>query len=299
MGVPRKSLVVATFNYGATLCDETAQYLMDLMGELRAHPAIEDRAYRLPNINTTPIDMGRNIAVENALAHRADYLLMIDSDMAPDLYVDVQGKPHPQHPAAKRFFASSLDWMLGRPEPTVVAAPYCGPPPHENVYVFRWGNKRSGCPGPQFGLEQYSRFEAAGLTGIQEAAALPTGLMLIDMRVFAGWTPPWFYYEFNRSCTEKQTTEDVAFSRDLLVRGFKGYCNWDAWAGHVKRVVVGKPTFVKPDDDVLGEIKKGMNFYRRVRQEVEPEAAPPAEPVNRVAAAVNGAGGGHGAGHAR
>jgi hypothetical protein len=156
--------------------------------------------------------------------------------------------------------------MLARPEPTVVAAPYCGPPPHENIYVFRWANKQSNCPGPQFGVAQYSREEAVGMRGIVEAAALPTGCMLLDMRIFANWRDPYFYYEFNRDCTDKDSTEDVTFSRDLLVHGFKGYCNWDAWAGHVKTKVVGKPTLVKPDDDVLAEIKKSMNFYARIRE---------------------------------
>lgn len=296
MGVPKRSLIIATFNYGGVVCQETCDYLIDVCGELRAHPAIQERSYRLPNINTTPVDMARNIAVANARHHGADYLLMVDSDMAPDLYVGVDGAPHPEYPAARRFLTSSLDWMLARDEPTVVAAPYCGPPPHENVYVFRWGNKESHCPGPQFGVEQYGRQEAAGLTGVREAAALPTGLMLIDMRIFKTWKPPYFYYEFNADCTQKQTTEDVAFSRDLLAYGFKGYCNWDAWAGHVKRKVVGKPTLVKPNDDVLGEVKKAMNFYRRIRQEGEadgsvlpPAVADRADPVKSCSFTLNGA----------
>jgi hypothetical protein len=266
MSLPKRSLMIATFNYGNVACQGTIDYLIDVCFEARNHPVFENRVYRLPNINTTPVDMARNRAVYNAIGHGVDYLLMIDSDTVPDLYVDADGSPHPDEPNARRFLTSSIEWMLARPEPTVVAAPYCGPPPHENVYVFRWANKQSDCPGPQFGVAQYSREEAIGMSGIQEAAALPTGCMLIDMRIFKNWKPPFFYYEFNADCTNKDTTEDVAFSRDLLVYGFKGYCNWDSWCGHVKSKTVGKPTLVRPDDHVLAEIKKSMNFYKRIRE---------------------------------
>jgi hypothetical protein len=118
------------------------------------------------------------------------------------------------------------------------------------------------------------------------------------MRIFKNWKPPFFYYEFNADCTNKDTTEDVAFSRDLLVYGFKGYCNWNAWCGHVKSKTVGKPTLVRPDDHVLAEIKKSMNFYKRIREAdaslpqlpqasataADAVAEQPSELANRIAA---------------
>ncbi len=263
----KRSLLICTFNYGGHADQSVIDYLLDLQTESDQHPAFgKERTFRL-NFNTTPLDMARNRAVVNAEANNVDYLMMIDSDMFPDLHIDPSGKPIKEVPNAKPFFTSSINWMMDNPEPTVVAAPYCGPPPVENCYVFRWGAKQSHCPPPNFRVEQYGREEAAGMTGITEVAALPTGVMLIDMRVFKNWSHPRFYYEFtDKRCIDKASTEDVTFSRDMLALGFKCYCNWDAWAGHNKTKVVGKPLIVKPDDDVLPEIKKGMNFYKRIRE---------------------------------
>ncbi len=265
----KRSLLITTFNYGGRADQSVIDYLLDLSMEAGNHPSFgHDRVFRM-NFNSTPLDMLRNRAVVNAEANGVDYLMMIDSDMAPDLHLDASGKAIKHFPNAKRFFTSSIDWMLAHDEPTVVAAPYCGPPPIENCYVFRWGSKQSHCPGPQFGVHQYGRDEAALMTGIQEAAALPTGVMLIDMRVFRNWKHPRFYYEYtDERCIDKASTEDVTFSRDMLAQGFKCYCNWDAWAGHNKHKVVGKPEIVCPDDDVLPQIKKGirMNFYKRIRE---------------------------------
>jgi glycosyltransferase involved in cell wall biosynthesis len=263
----KRSLLITTFNYGGRADQSLIDYMIDLNMETGNHPAFGfDRVYRL-NFNTTPLHMARNRAVVNAEENGIDYLMMLDSDMAPDLHIDHTGKPIKEYPNAKPFFTSSINWMLDRPEPTVVAAPYCGPPPRENMYVFRWGAKQSDCPGPNFSVDQYSREEAAGITGIKEVAALPTGVILIDMRVFKNWSHPRFYYEYtDERCVEKASTEDVTFSRDTLALGYKAYCNWDAWAGHNKFKCVGKPHFVQPDDDVLPKIKEGMNFYKRIRE---------------------------------
>jgi len=63
----------------------------------------------------------------------------------------------------------------------------------------------------------------------------------------------WFYYEYETSdngvCYEdrKGSTEDVTATRDVAMAGLitLGYnpihVNWDAWAGHVKPKIVGKP----------------------------------------------------------
>jgi hypothetical protein len=270
----KRSLVICTFNYGGTCHQGVVDYIADLLSEIHDHPVFGlDKTGRL-NVNTTPVDMARNRAIVNCEEYNADYCLMIDSDMMPDLYLDINGKPKEGSPNAKKFFTSSINWMLEQDYPTIVAAPYCGPPPHENIYVFQWSNRMSDDPNPNFSVGQYNRTEAALMEGITPVAALPTGLMLIDMRVFKKWPHPRFYYEFtDQRCVEKASTEDVTFSRDALLLGNKYYggkpichCNWDAWAGHVKEKVVGKPSFVRPDDDVLETIKKGMNFYARIRQ---------------------------------
>jgi len=103
----------------------------------------------------------------------------------------------------------------------------------------------------------YDRHTAVKMAGIQECAALPTGLIMYDMRVFELTEPkspedkPWFYYEWkDHFCADKASTEDVTQTRDSSLVGTQklGYnpvfCNWDAWAGHWKPKCVGKPVFI-------------------------------------------------------
>src|SRR5262249_2426190 len=147
------------------------------------------------------------------------------------------------------FWDTTLEFMLAHNGPCVVAAPYCGPAPHENVYVFRWASFQTGHPNPDNRLEAYTREEAAGLKSIQRAAALPTGLIMIDMRAIEAIKPPYFYYEWKtQEEMQKASTEDVTFTRDLAFAGIPIYCNWGAWAGHWKMKCVGKPHIIGPDD---------------------------------------------------
>ncbi len=211
-----------------------------------------------------PITATRNESIEWAKKIGVDVLIMVDSDMTPDLYVGVD-------PLAKPFFASSFDKLYKHYDqgPIAIVAPYCGPPGHprtggwENVYVFKWQNMHSDEPQrEEYKLDPFERDEASRLTGFTEVAAGPTGLCMIDMRVFQYMTHPYFYYQYEGdgelcpTChqhkpgpqAQKSTTEDVAFFRDMniAVQDAKGYapvlCNWDAWAGHNKPKCVGKPT---------------------------------------------------------
>jgi hypothetical protein len=205
----------------------------------------------------TPITMVRNQAVRAALEQKVDILIMLDNDMFPDM-----DAVHRKAPA--KFWESSIEFMLNHWEkgPCIIAAPYCGPPPHENVYVFQWGTIASHDPddGSKFKLQQYSREEAAEMGGIKEAAALPTGLCMFDMRIFSGYKcpdtgvdkkllPPWFYYEWDDEfATGKASTEDVTMTRDCSLMGIPVYCNWDAWACHIKQKAVGRPHILRPQD---------------------------------------------------
>jgi hypothetical protein len=180
-----------------------------------------------------------------------DVLVMVDSDMKPDV---LGGQP-----GSQPFFKSSFDFLVNHyaKGPVCIGAPYCGPPPMENVYVFRWNNWASENPNPDFQLEMYDRHTAVKLAGIQECAALPTGLIMYDMRCFALTEPktesdkPWFYYEWkDKYHADKASTEDVTQTRDLSLVGTQrlGYnpvfCNWDAWAGHWKPKCVSKPQVI-------------------------------------------------------
>lgn len=178
-------------------------------------------------------------------------MVMVDSDMKPDI---LGGQP-----GSQPFFKSSFDFLVNHyaKGPVCIGAPYCGPPPMENVYVFRWNNWASENPNPDFQLEMYDRHTAVKLAGIQECAALPTGLIMYDMRCFSLTEPktesdkPWFYYEWkDKYHADKASTEDVTQTRDLSLVGTQrlGYnpvfCNWDAWAGHWKPKCVSKPQVI-------------------------------------------------------
>ncbi|NJL70215.1 MAG: hypothetical protein HC888_00780 [Candidatus Competibacteraceae bacterium] len=201
----------------------------------------DDRIARVGKVSLddTPITMTRNRAARLAVEKNYDYLLMIDSDMCPDMYRE-KGD----------FWKISWEFMLSqRDRPSMIAAPYCGPPPNENVYVFRWAKRQSGHPNADLSLDQFNREEAAKFIGIHPVDALPTGLILIDTNCFRQMPKPWFEYEWTDEYrSNKASTEDVFFSRNASLLGMGVYCNWDCWAGHHKRKLVGKPELLYSDD---------------------------------------------------
>jgi hypothetical protein len=243
---------IVTFSYGgnggiSSEVPDIREWMVPLVASASKDPRIDN--IRIWNLADTPITMTRNRAVLQAREFGVDVLVMVDSDMKPDMLPD--GKP---------FFQSSFDFLVEHYHkgPCVIGAPYCGPPPVECVYVFRWNNMQSYNPNPDFQLEMYDRHTAVKMSGIQECAALPTGLIMYDMRAFELTEPraendkPWFYYEWkDKFAAEKASTEDVTQTRDLSLVGTQklGYnpvfCNWDAWAGHWKPKCVGKPQFLE------------------------------------------------------
>lgn len=215
----------------------------------------------------TPIPMMRNLACFKAIRAGVDVLIMIDSDTVPDLYAG-------HDPTAKKFWDSSFEFLYEHHAkgPCVVMAPYGGPPPDpvlggsENMYMFRWRTKRNDPDAPMFSLEQFTREEAAAMGGISEVAAGPTGLVMIDLRCLSShldpagpnetWErldPPWFFYEYPddnlpvKYQIQKCSTEDVVFTRNLSMIGVPQFTNWDAWAGHYKPYLVGKPMVITPE----------------------------------------------------
>ena len=228
------NVLFARFPYGNQENPDCTDWLINTTIKAMKDPRIgEVKHWR---INDTPITMGRNRCVKEALACNTDVLCMIDSDMGPDL-PDILG--------AKPFWDTSFDFLLDHHGPCAIAAPYCGPPPFENVFIFQWASAQSDHPNVDLKLSQYTREQAYSMGGIQSVAALPTGLILIDMRVFARLVHPYFYYEYtDKQETHKASTEDVAFTRDMTLAGVPIYCNWDSWAGHWKWKKVGKPEYL-------------------------------------------------------
>jgi hypothetical protein len=234
--MPKYNVAVARFPYGGFEHTRCVDWLVKTVLKLKADKRVGDV---IPIVeNDTPITMTRNAACLKARKQGADYLLMLDNDMAPD------------HEGTAPFWDSSWEFLLRhRDRPGMIAAPYCGPPPHENVYVFRWRNPANNHPDdPDFKLEQYTREEAAERIGIEEVAALPTGLLLMDIRALDAVAPPWFYYDYPDDYqAQKASTEDVVFTRNCSFAGVPVYCNWDSWAGHVKQRIVGKPRILTAD----------------------------------------------------
>jgi hypothetical protein len=218
-----------------------------------------------------PITMVRNGYVEKARKAGCQLLLMVDSDQNPNHHLGESWY--------KPFFPEAFNALYEHYEkgPLVIGAPYCGPPGSgENTYVFFWENHGIRGDETAFKMEQYPRAIAAQMRGIQPVAALPTGMILFDMRIFGlldvnrkskeqvleefkggriGMTEAlrciqdgYFYYEWtDHTASDKASTEDVTATRDMSIIGQVqlGYnpvlCAWDSWVGHMKPMCVGKP----------------------------------------------------------
>lgn len=227
-------VLFARFPFGNQEVPDVTDWMIETVIKAKADARISE--VRHMRLNDTPITMTRNKVIKAAQQDGADFVVMIDSDMKPDLAI----------PGAKPFWPTAFDFAVQHRGPCVVGVPYCGPPPHENVYVFRWAHVQDGHPNADLRIDQYPREDAAARAGFEEVAALPTGLILIDMRAIASLKPPYFEYEYQDPPfnTVKATTEDVYFTRNLSLAGVPQYVLWDAWAGHHKRKVVGKPTIL-------------------------------------------------------
>lgn len=257
--IPRKlKVLIATFPYGgngasASEHPDIRNWLIETIPKIKADERVEQVA--IATFNDTPITMTRNAAVAMARDEHFDVLLMIDSDQSPDMDVGHHAGEVPFWDAAFGFLYEHYDRG-----PVAIGSPYTGPPPNENVYVFRWRNPASNDPSEIHSLEQYTREEAFEMTGIQECAALPTGLIMFDVRLFELTEPEqdgddsWFYYEYrDKYQSAKCSTEDVTATRDLAMIGQEilGYnpihCAWSSWAGHWKPKCVGRPLLLTQD----------------------------------------------------
>lgn len=222
----------------------SSQWVIDVATRMAKDPRISEVIHWVKS--DTPITMVRNEAMKYAKSEKVDVLVMIDSDMNPD---HISAEVRSERP----FWDSSFDyyWKHYDRGPMLIAAPYVGPAPYELPYIFHWKNRESGHPNPDWQLEMFSREQASERTGFEEVPALPTGLILIDMRVIEPMQykgrmvtlpPPYFYYAFtDKFETHKAMTEDVAFTRDCHLLGVHVLVNWDAWACHVKLKHCGKP----------------------------------------------------------
>lgn len=251
MATKRKlNLYVVCFPYsgnstGSSLSWPTTEWLVREMIRLKTDEKFTSRIdeIRLAGLANTPVTMVRNLAIKQAQEAGYDLVLMVDSDMHPDVHVG-------EHPDAVPFLDAAFDYIYEHYDqgPNFVAAPYGGAPPHENVFGFTFEQLSNLGDEAPFELRQYLRSEVIPFTGIQDAAAAATGVILYDIRCFDYINPPYFQYEWTdetQSC--KASTEDVQNTRDIAVSVQKnlGYnpCKiaWSSWAGHLKVWCVKKP----------------------------------------------------------
>ena len=233
----------------------SSQYVIDLVPELMKDDRISDFDHWYKS--DTPITMVRNGCVFEAKQRKIDYILMIDSDMSPD---SVPGAPKFWQTAWEfamqcrlreeiatdpRLGKSALtpDKLFRAHPPITIAAPYCGPPPREECYIMQWHSNETGGANLNTYLAPMDRDEAASHKGIEEVAALPTGLILYDIRVFDRLTPPWYEYEYEDKPynTRKASTEDIYQTRNASMQGLPQFAAWDCWAYHIKPKFVPKP----------------------------------------------------------
>ena len=265
---PRKParVLFARFPFGRADDPDTTDWLVETVLKAKADPRVAEVLHW--RIDDTPITLGRNRCLEAAKRAGADLVVMVDSDMKPDAYLASNPNRLGADPLARPFWDTSFDFWWRHDGPCLVAAPYCGPPPHENVYVFRWATYESDNPNTDLRLEQYPREEAAQRHGIEEAAALPTGLILIDLRALDTIKPPYFRYEWtDRTESEKASTEDVVFTRDISLAGVPNYVTWGSWAGHWKRKCVGRPALLTVDavrEQFIDAVLRGQRSDERL-----------------------------------
>jgi len=288
MVVQKVDVLIAMFSYAgnggvSAILPEIAFWHTETAMKMKADPRIGRMVTR--RYGDIPLTMERNRVVKDAKEGGFDIIVMLDSDNVPDGYL---GK----RPWAQPFWDSSFDFAferLMRGIPSVVCAPYCGPPPHpvnggeENVYVFHATNDRSDEGAPGYRFEAYSRQHAAQMRGIQEISAGPTGVILyttsafdlmpIDRRpmseiladLVAGTINPveaerklkmqsWFWYEFtDQYQTQKASTEDVTNTREIQMAGLAKYKEPIVFCNWNAWALHGKPKYVGMPEPVRME----------------------------------------------
>lgn len=219
----------------------TVDWIIRACHYLNGHERVEVVASEA--IADTPVDMSRNRALKRAKELGLHFALFIDADMWPDY--EWLHNNCTETESIKQFLPHALEFALAHDGPCVIGAPYCCSPPEERVLVMKWAVKETDNPSMVAQIASYTRDEVIPKTGFESVAALATGLLLVDMRALDVLPEPYFSYQFKDDArTEKASTEDVVFTRDLHCLGVPQYCFWSSWAGHWKSKMVPKPATI-------------------------------------------------------
>lgn len=208
---------------------ETGAFLFDLGCKLSTHPLIAKVSQAV--LRSSRIAMNRNLLVKSAIEDGVDFLLMIDPDMAPDMYVD-------HCSGALSFIESSLQHLVENPF-GIIGAPAVGEPPDMKVNVFV-----NGPDGVGRRMTHAELLERVQDPRIEDVVAMGTGLMLIHMPIFCHLQQPYFQDEYtDNTFTELKKSQDIVFTERAHMAGIPVWCNYYSFSGHVKSSILGCPGF--------------------------------------------------------
>lgn len=171
-----------------------AEFMLALANLVKITPSEIETAFL--SIRSSNICLSRNRAVEMARELKADYLMFMDSDMS--------------------FPADALTRLLQIQQEFNCEVSGCN-------YVMRQTPFRSLV----YGLEEQ-------ITGVAEVAKLPTGLMLIDMKVFDRLVRPYFRFpvqEEAEGVEPKMGGEDYYFCDTVRAAGGRIFMDTDLSLG--------------------------------------------------------------------
>lgn len=168
-----------------------------------------------------------------ALKHGVDLCVMVDHDIAPD---------DGWLPAVVREYQKAQ--KVGRAA-GIWAAPAICSDGRTNAAVWY----QTGAEPIEGALEmhKYSAVEGAQKTGLEQVAAVGTGAIAIDTKVFRRLEKPWFAVEYLDTFEiGVGTGEDIYFTRNAAEEGVPVWVTWDHWARHRKTVVLDRPKGLHP-----------------------------------------------------
>lgn len=188
--------------------------------------------------------LNRNSLAEHAIRERADFLLMVDPDMVPDIYStqnfqmqDEVEVDSPALPGQMPFLPMALEFFKSHPC-SVLAAPAVGDMPKRrlNVYPLEADQSMS-----KPATHEYAEKRVREGNVIEKVAAIGTGLIMIPTPVFQFIKRPFFDDVYNEGKTTLELSQDVYFTNTCHQAGIDVYCAWCSFCGHKKTWTLGCP----------------------------------------------------------
>ena len=175
-----------------------------------------------PAHNFCPAPAARNVAGKMFLGTNAEWLLMVDNDMAPP--------------------DNLLDMIVNAGPDKDIIIPV----------MMMWDNKKGQSflcwkPVSQYGTK--GEWDLDDAVAYQELQSGGTGAIAIRRRVLEAMPYPWFQYEYSENY-ELTTSEDVFFTGRARAAGFKVWGYTKAACGHFHTVDLLKiPPRIDPIDE--------------------------------------------------